>query len=299
MSIDLVHAEIEVDGLRFHYAAAGEGPLVLFHHGFPSCWVSFRLQMEALADSYRVVSIDGLGANTSSKPDDLARYRLASLVDLVDRIALELGGGDPFCLVGHDWGAALAWAFAQARPERLHAVAALSAPPYNQMIDLLRTSDDQRGRSSYMWDMRDGALHRYMTTDPDRLYDYICGPLDELPGYDDEMAAAFRAAFAEPGAIDGGIDWYRANVPARDDLATFTAWPADDAATTVPVLQIWGDDDHTFVPDFLDGLGAYADDLTVHRLAGVRHWPMIERPDEVNSLLRDLFGRAVTSSRSA
>ena len=299
MTADLHHAEIEVDGLRFHYAAAGEGPLVVFHHGFPSCWVSFRLQMEALCDSYRVVSIDGLGTNTSAKPDDLDRYRLPSLVDLVDRIALEFGGDEPFCLVGHDWGAALAWAFAQARPERLHAMAAISAPPYNQMIDLLRTSHDQRSRSSYMWDMRDGGLHRFMTTDPDRLYDYICGPLEELPGYDDEMAAVFRAAFAAPGGIDGGIDWYRANVPARDDLADVTPWPSASATTRVPTLQIWGDDDQTFVAEFLDGLDAYAADLTVRRMAGVRHWPMIERPEEVNALLRELFGRAVTSSRSA
>lgn len=299
MATDVVHAEVEVDGLRFHYAAAGEGPLVLFHHGFPSCWVSFRPQMEALRDSYRVVSLDGLGANTSAKPADLGRYRLASLVDLVDRVAVELGGGEPFCLVGHDWGAALAWAFAQSRPERLHAVAAISAPPYNQMIELLRTNDDQRARSSYMWDMRDGGLHRFMTTDPDRLYDYICGPLEDLPDFDEAMAGAFRAAFAEPGAIDGGIDWYRANVPAVDALADFEPWPSAVAVSRVPSLQIWGDDDQTFVPEFLDDLAAYAEDLSVLRMPGVRHWPMIERPDEVNASLRELFGRAVTSSRSA
>jgi len=299
MAADVAHDEIEIDGLRFHCATAGDGPLVLFHHGFPSCWVSFRLQMEALADSFRVVSIDGLGANTSSKPDDLDRYRLPALVDLVDRIALRLGGDERFCLVGHDWGAALAWAFALARPERLHAVVAMSAPPYNQLLELLRTNDDQRTRSSYMWEMRTGRLHRFMTGDPDRLYHAICGPLEGLPHFDAAMAAEFRAAFAVPGAIDGGIDWYRANIPPLDRIDGFEVWPSSDASTAVPALQIWGDDDETFVPEFVDDLGAYSSNLTVHRMPGTRHWPMIEHPEEINALLHGFLGRAVTSSRSA
>jgi len=293
------HGYVDLGEVRLHYVEAGSGPMVLCHHGFPSCWLSFRFQMEALAADYRVVSVDGLGANLSSKPADLSLYRVERLVEQLDQLTTQLGGGEPFSLVGHDWGAALAWAYAQAHPERLHGVVAIGAPPYNQLIELLRSNDEQRLRSAYMWTMRDGKQHRSMTRHHGRdLWDHIYAPLRSLPHFDDAMDLQFRDALAVPGAVDGGIDWYRANIPTLDAIESFEAWPSRTARARVPGLQIWGDDDQTFVPEFIDALPDYVDDLSVLLLRDTGHWPMIERPDDVNGAIGDFLARTVTSSGS-
>ena len=158
--------------------------------------------------------------------------------------------------------------------------------PFNQLIHLLQTDDDQRTRSDYMWSMRDGSMHEFMTAaDSSKLWRYIHEPLLDLPAFDETMQRETQAAFAVPGAIDAGIDWYRANIPERDQLAAAEPWPSADARTAVPVLQIWGEDDGTFSPRFMDELGRYADDVTVLRIPGGRHWPMLEAPTEVHAAI--------------
>ncbi len=295
---DVTHGFADLGEVRLHYVEAGAGPLVVFHHGFPSCWLSFNYQLADLAADHRVVSIDGLGANLSSKPDDLAPYRLERLVEQLDGVARHLAGDEPFSLIGHDWGGALAWAFAQRHPDRLRDVVAISAPPYNQLIELLRTNPDQRARSSYMWDLRDGDLHTLLTEEGGRrLWRWAYRPLRSLPHFDGAIDLQFRDALAMPGAVDGGIDWYRANVPPVDEIQAFEPWPSRSATVTVPGLLIWGDDDRTFVPEFIDALPDYVDDLRVCRLPDTGHWPMIERPAEVNRAIREFLGRSVTSSR--
>ena len=287
---------VELDAAGLHYVEAGDGPLVVCVHGFPSCAASFHFQIDALAHDYRVLAIDALGANRSSKPDDLDDYRVERLVEQLDRFVLAVGGTDPFSLIGHDWGGALSWAYAQALPDRLSGLIAIAAPPYNQLIELLRTSDEQRTRSSYMWSMRSGSHHRFMTGNEGRdLWEHAYGPLRALPHVDHELDMQFRNALAVPGAVDAGINWYRANIPDVEQLDDFVAWPSGPASTPTPVLQIWGEDDRTFVPTFLDGLADYADDLEVYRMANTGHWPMIEHPDEVNQVIRSFLARTVTS----
>jgi pimeloyl-ACP methyl ester carboxylesterase len=287
---------VELDAIRLHYVEAGDGPLVVCVHGFPSCSASFHFQVDALARDHRVVAIDALGANRSSKPEDLSAYRVERLVDQLDRFVLAVGGTDPYSLIGHDWGAAMAWAYAQALPDRLSGLIAIAAPPYNQLIELLRTSEEQRTRSTYMWSMRSGSHHRFMTGNGGRdLWEYAYAPLRGLPHVGPDLDEQFRDALAVPGAIDAGINWYRANIPDTDQLDDFEAWPSRWASTPSPVLEIWGEDDRTFVPTFLDGLANYADDVEVYRMANTGHWPMIEHPDEVNQVIRAFLARTVTT----
>ena len=131
------HAYFETGGCRLHYVDVGSGPLVILYHGFPMFWFSFYPQIEALKSRFRVVAIDGLGVNLSSKPQNIELYKLENLARQIDELARQLQGDEPFRLVGHDWGGALAWAYAQQYPHRLHKVVAINAPPANQLIELL------------------------------------------------------------------------------------------------------------------------------------------------------------------
>ena len=106
-----------IGDVQLHYVeggkAPGTAPLVLFYHGFPSFWYSFHLQMQDLADHFHVVAVDGLGANLSSRPALLEPYKVENLAAQLDQLAKHVAGDGPFYLVGHDWGGALAWAYAQ------------------------------------------------------------------------------------------------------------------------------------------------------------------------------------------
>ena len=287
---EFTHSYFRHQNLALHYVEAGSGPLVIFYHGFPLFWFSFHHQMRALAKHYRVVAIDGPGVNLSSKPEDLDPYRLSSLIEQVDALAHHLTGSARFSLVGHDWGGALAWAFAQQYPDRLNKVVALNAPPANQLIHLLATNPDQRTRSRYMWSMRSGEVHAWMTENgAQNLWQQAYARFRDLPHYTPEHDEIFRQGLAQPGAIDGGINWYRANIPIATEIGDADYWPSKTAATTVPALLIWGELDDTFVASFIDDLPAYASNLTVHRLEDVGHSPMLEVPDAVNDLLRDFL----------
>ena len=222
----------DFDGITLHYVEAGSGPLVIFYHGFPLFWFSFHHQMTALKDHYRVVAVDGLGVNLSSKPTDLEKYKLENLAAQLDALANHLAPGEPFSLVGHDWGGALAWSFAQAYPDRLEKVIGINAPPTNQLLHLLQTNEEQRKRSSYMWLMRGGKTHTLITENgARRLWKNAYAKFRDLPHFTKAHDETFREALAIPGAVDGGINWYRANIPLLQDLEEAECWPSPTAST--------------------------------------------------------------------
>ena len=282
----------DFDGITLHYVEAGSGPLVIFYHGFPLFWVSFHHQMTALKDHYRVVAIDGLGVNLSSKPTDLENYRLENLAAQLDALANHLAPGEPFSLVGHDWGGALAWSFAQAYPDRLEKVIGINAPPTNQLLHLLQTNEEQRKRSSYMWLMRGGKTHTLITENgARRLWKNAYAKFRGLPHFTKAHDETFREALAIPGAVDGGINWYRANIPLLQDLEEAECWPSPTASTPVPALLIWGETDTTFVAEFIDELDQYATNLEVKRLPEVGHTPMLEAPGLTTSIIEEFLAR--------
>ena len=282
----------DFDGITLHYVEAGSGPLVIFYHGFPLFWFSFHHQMSALKDHYRVVAVDGLGVNLSSKPTDLEKYKLVNLAAQLDALANHLAPGESFSLVGHDWGGALAWSFAQAYPDRLEKVIGINAPPTNQLLHLLQTNEEQRKRSSYMWLMRGGKTHTLITENgAQRLWKNAYAKFRDLPHFTKAHDESFREALAIPGAVDGGINWYRANIPLLQDLEEAECWPSPTASTPVPALLIWGETDTTFVAEFIDELDQYATNLEVKRLPDVGHTPMLEAPSLTTSIIEEFLAR--------
>src|SRR3954453_1527587 len=126
--VDVEHREVEVNGLRMHVAERGEGPLVVLLHGFPESWYSWRHQLAALAAAgFRAVAPDQRGYGGTSRPAAIDRYTLLDLVgDVVGLIAAL--GAERAIVVGHDWGAPVAWHTALLRPDLVAGVAGLSVP---------------------------------------------------------------------------------------------------------------------------------------------------------------------------
>jgi pimeloyl-ACP methyl ester carboxylesterase len=125
----LTHKTAEVEpGIRLHYVEAGEGPLVVLLHGFPEFWYSWRSQIPALAQAgFHVVAPDMRGYNLSDKPRRVSAYSTDILARDVARL-LDVCGAERASVVGHDWGAIVAWWFAMLYPERLDRLAILNVP---------------------------------------------------------------------------------------------------------------------------------------------------------------------------
>ncbi|TSB01837.1 alpha/beta fold hydrolase [Sphingorhabdus contaminans] len=268
---------------RLHYVEAGKGPLVILYHGFPSTWFSWFDLMEELKGRYRVVAVDALGAGLSGKPRDLAPYRIDRLARQLDGLARKVDGNRPFVLIGHDWGAALSLAYAQAYPRRVKAVVGMSAPPYNLFLDLVTRNEKQRAMSAYMQtfrtqsyaDVRDSGF-------APRFAAQVYGALRDAGHLTKEEASLFEKAVGDVDAMSGGMNWYRANLPPFEKLDESWYWPRDNRPIQAPTLIIWGDRDHTFLPVFLDQMPAYARSVSVAHFPGVGHMTPIESSGPTN-----------------
>lgn len=262
---------------RLHYVEAGRGPLIILYHGFPSFWYSWFDQMEALKGQYRVVAVDGLGANLSGKPGDLAPYRVAALAKQLDGLAQHLNGKRRFTLVGHDWGAALAFAYAQKYPNRLRGVAGISAPPFNLFLDLVANDPEQQVRSAYMPRFRALTLGDIKARGlAPTIFQASYQSLIASGALTSAEAELFRAVLSDPVTIDGGMMWYRANVPPFAEIGEDDYWPARAVKLPMPALLVWGNADKTFVSGFIDQFQAAVPHAQVVRIDGVNHWATME-----------------------
>src|SRR5215469_10320740 len=144
------HNYAEVNGIRLHYAAEGQGPLMLFLHGFPEFWYAWKDQLAEFGRDHLAVAPDMRGYNLSDKPADVEQYAVPHLVEDVRALASALNGGQRFTLVGHDWGGVVAWAFALAHPELLERLVIVNAPHPAIFQRELRGNPEQQLASRYM-----------------------------------------------------------------------------------------------------------------------------------------------------
>src|SRR6267378_3279128 len=196
-----------------HAIAAGpeDGPVVVLLHGFPEFWYGWHRQIEPLtAAGFRVIIPDQRGYNLSSKPSGVAAYALTELVSDVIAIADQLGREKIF-LVGHDWGAAVAWSTALLHPKRIAKLAVLNVPHPSVMRKFLSTRPRQFFRSWYMFFFQLPWLPEAVFS----AFNYRIGASSLLrsscPGtFSAEDLTQYRAAWSQPGALNAMINWYRA-----------------------------------------------------------------------------------------
>ena len=155
---DVAHDFAEVNGVRLHYAHAGDGPLMVLLHGFPQCWYQYRHQLRDFARDHLAVAPDLRGYNLSSKPDDVHAYTTCTLVEDVRQMVQHLGH-ERFVLVGHDVGGAVAWSFALHHPEMLSALVVLDTP-HPAVFDRALHEDPSSSRRARTCSWRAGPTPR-------------------------------------------------------------------------------------------------------------------------------------------
>jgi len=277
-------------GLHMRVARAGRGPLIIFMHGFPECWYSWRHQLRALSDSFDCVAPEMRGYGETDAPVGVANYTLDKLVnDAADLIAGL--GHERAVVIGHDWGGAVAWATAMMRPGFVERLIVMNCPHPERMSAALRRNPRQMLRSWYMlffqipripeWifrrrnfdalarALRDGTIQKNVFSESDLDY--------------------FRAAFRNPYSLTAAINYYRANLRtgfmARPGANTWI-----DRKISAPTLLIWGEQDFALGKELTYEMEKlFTGPFEIKYIPDSGHWVQQEKPDLVNQYLRDFL----------
>jgi pimeloyl-ACP methyl ester carboxylesterase len=273
-----------VDGaIRLHVVEEGpeDGPPVLFLHGFPEFWWSWRHQIRAAADAgYRAVAMDLRGFGGSDRPPQVSDYALPNSIGDVTAVIDSLGGRAT--VVSHDWGGALGWGYAAFIPDHVERLVVMNAPHPNAYGDLA-THLEQLQASWYMFFFQfEGVAEEALSRNGYALlrsWFYNTAKV-KLP---DEDVAKLVEAISQPGALTAGLNWYRANVPPQSYLSEERLALPEIAC---PVMLLWAMEDAYLTYELGRRAGRFCTGpFVLQALPDTGHWLQQERPDEVNELL--------------
>jgi pimeloyl-ACP methyl ester carboxylesterase len=277
------HGYAQVGGVRLHYAERGEGDeLVIMLHGFPECWYSWRNQLADLGERYHVVAPDMRGYNLSDKPPRVEDYRMDNLIDDVTGLIRHFGK-DQAVVVGHDWGAAVAWGVALKHPEYVSRLVAMQVPPPAAWRANMTLK--QALHSWYMLFFQIPLLPEWLIS----LNDFasVERSLKGTRGFTDTDIAVYKKALREPNALTSAVNYYRANFaslffqPKKNESEDLR-----DYRVRVPTLLIYGERDKYIVPETLRDLGRFVDaPYREARFKNYGHWIQNEASAEVNAEL--------------
>ncbi|GAC1636943.1 MAG: alpha/beta hydrolase [Ktedonobacteraceae bacterium] len=275
----LTHHDAQLQDIRLHYVTDGDGPLLLFVHGFPEFWYEWKHQLAAFAHDYKTVAFDMRGYNLSEKPQDVAQYALPHLVNDIKALIEHLGY-KTCILVGHDWGGVTSWAFALTYPEMLEKLIIVNAPhPFTFRRELLN-NPAQKQASQYMKILYSSKAEQLLS---ENNYERLVRMSSFLHAPEAEQdRAVYREAWSQPGALTACLNYYRATNFVQENQAPL----ADDKPLAVPTLVIWGKQDTAFVLETLDGLDQLITTVNIHYIPDGSHWVIHEKPEEVNATIQ-------------
>jgi pimeloyl-ACP methyl ester carboxylesterase len=294
MAYEIEHHSVRTNGITLHVVQCGppEGPLVVLLHGFPEFWYGWRHQIEAFAAAgYRVWAPDQRGYNLSDKPARIADYRIALLgADILG--LLDAAGRKQAYVIGHDWGAAVTWWLAAHYPERLKRVAILNVPHPAALGQALRRTPRQLLKSWYIFFFQLPWL-------PERLfrrqqYRFGRGSLrgTSRPGtFFGEDLRQYVAAWSQPGALTGMINWYRAAFRKAGRLGQV-------GRITIPVRILWGRQDAFLEPQLAELSVGHCDNAELTYFDKATHWLHQEEPAAVNKLLLEFLAADSSATSS-
>ena len=279
------HQRISVNGINLHVVQDGPraGQLVILLHGFPEFWYGWRRQIPHLAAAgYRVWAPDQRGYNLSDKPDGIAAYTLDELAaDVIGLI--DAAGHERAFVVGHDWGAAVAWWVAAKYPERVSRMVVINVPHLSVMKAHVWRSLMQMRKSWYVLFFQFPWLPESLA----RLRNWNAPArsmrVSSRPGtFTDSDLDTYRQAWSQPKAYTSMLNWYRAVL--RKPLAA----PAT-RRIKVPTLLIWGAQDRFLGREMAQPSVDLCDDGRLVFIEDATHWVQHEEADQVNKLIGEFL----------
>lgn len=268
---------IEGDGATLAVLDEGDGPAVLLLHGFPDSSRLWRHQVPPLVEAgFRVVAPDLRGFGNSDMPQEVEaygiRHSIADVVAVLDALDVERAH-----VVGHDWGAGLAWAVAGLVPERVERLVVLSVGHPNTQRE---PTIEQREKAWYMLLFQfAGVAEELLMRDDWRLArEWIRGDGD---------LERYLVDLSRPGALTAALNWYRANLHPRGELEERREFPAIPA----PTLGVWGSRDNYLTEEPMLRSGEHVTGpWRYERIEGASHWLPLDAPERISELLLEFLG---------
>ncbi|MEM7134664.1 MAG: alpha/beta hydrolase [Chloroflexota bacterium] len=244
-------------GVKIHYVTIGSGPLLVMIHGFPEFWYSWRNQMPALAEQFRVVAVDLRGYNLSDKPIGVEQYSMRHLVSDIVAVIEHLGEKEAV-IVGHDWGGMVSWALAMFRPDLVERLIICNLPHPNGLGRELAHNPAQQKNSQYARNFQQEGSHDKLTAEG--LAEWIS---------DGEAKPHYLAAY-ERSDFEAMLNYYKANYPREPYIEPD---PTTTTKVQCPVLMIHGLEDWALLPGALNNTWEWLEkDLTLITVPGAGHF---------------------------
>jgi len=270
---------IETNGIKLHTVLIGEGEPIIMLHGFPEFWYSWKNVMLGLKNEFRLIVPDTRGINLSDKPEGIENYKIKVLVDDIKGLAeaLQL---DKFVLAGHDFGGILSWYFAGIYPELLKKLIICNVAHPLAMQRTYIKYPEQREMMAYAFDlMKPNAAEIVSENDYQGVRE--AGIFDNKDDLGEKM---LREAWAQPGSLKAGCTYYKAAYDPPPRGTGVDEWK--DGKIKVPTLVIHGMQDHAMLPQILDPLDEYVENIKIVRVENSSHWILDDAPDVVIKEIR-------------
>nr|XP_053634009.1 epoxide hydrolase 4-like [Cherax quadricarinatus] len=275
------YVDLKEQGIKLHYVEAGDrkNPLIVFVHGFPEFWFSWRHQLKHFSQKYWVVAVDMRGYGESDKPSSKSQYNTDLLIQDLRYFVLALG--KKCTLVAHDWGAVLAWQLVTLHPELFTAHISLNGPHPGAYQKYIRKSFTQLRMSWYICFFQTPWIPELMLRSHDlqSLEKMFRGTKKNVLAFPDDVIEAFKYYYSQKGAFTPPINYYR-NIVIGDSRKLPVS------KIRVPTLVIWGTDDLALSKPLAKLSSQECESGELKFVEGASHWVQQDSPDIVNTLIQ-------------
>jgi len=287
----LLHHEFaNINGIKMHYVTIGEGPLIVFLHGFPEFWKSWKHQISFFSKKFKVVALDMRGYGETERPIQVGEYRIEKLARDVTELIDSLGQKKA-TVVGHDWGGAVAWATAMMNPSFVEKLIVMNAPhPAIVQRNAFRNYA-QMQKSWYMFFfLLEKAPEKVLSSNNfeilKHMFEISIKRKDRFSLSDIEE---YVSSWSKEGGITGGLNYYRANLNEEfwGNLGESIPFPK----IKIPTLQIWAEDDLFLGKELTEGTKEFVVDapFSLNVIPNCGHWVQQEAPEEVNQIMEEFL----------
>ncbi|MCW5906450.1 MAG: alpha/beta hydrolase [Chitinophagales bacterium] len=279
---------LTVNSVRLHYIEEGAGELVILLHGFPEFWYGWRKQIPVLSKSYRVVAPDMRGYNLSDKPEKVSDYKMQVLAKDIAELIKALGEENAI-VVGHDWGAAVAWAVASLYPEVVKKLAILNVPHPNEMRRAFMSFNLSQWKKSWYIFFFQLPFFPEKIVGTEKFFRQTFSAMSmQSKRLSAEDLQKYVDAYAPPGAIKATIAYYRAAF-----REIFSPSGIRYPKIKAPVLMLWGEHDKALGKELTYRTKEYCEnicEILYDSTSG--HFVQHDNPEWVNEKLLSFFAQA-------
>jgi pimeloyl-ACP methyl ester carboxylesterase len=284
--------QVQLDDCYIHYVESQQcsrpAGTIVFLHGFPENWHTWRKQIDYFSQSHRVIAPDLPGYHQSSKPASLAFYQLPNLINIMARFVQMVSDGESVTLVAHDWGGAIAWPLVAFHKDLFTKLVILNAAHPSTFTREMLNNPIQRQKSDYIHELIAENAEQIIIADNYQLLQRMFNDLNGEPTISAFEMDEYKQSWKSPGVLTSMLNYYRAmpqlvprechDMP-KPDTSKFKI---PQIHIEIPTLVLWGEQDLAFVPELLDGLHEYVNELTIARFKTGNHWIHHQFAQQVN-----------------